>query len=156
MCTLFSSPALERPESEDGQNRAKRHRVLLNPLTPELNPSAQRCLTRFFTEGFASSTVHFVNICLKNQQMKQLFIQFINYVWYLLHVSALHCHPQEAFLVPSERHSIVDRILWIGVLCLMAWCVAINKYTNYSFSLLIIYGISYMFRHYIAILRERS
>jgi hypothetical protein len=31
-----------------------------------------------------------------------------------------------------------------------------NKYTNYSFSLLIIYGISYMFRHYIAIFRERS
>jgi hypothetical protein len=31
-----------------------------------------------------------------------------------------------------------------------------NKYTNYSFSLLIVYGSSYMFRHYIAILRERS
>jgi hypothetical protein len=28
--------------------------------------------------------------------------------------------------------------------------------TNYSFSLLIMYGSSYMFRHYIAILRERS
>jgi hypothetical protein len=27
---------------------------LLNPLTPELNPSAQRCLTRFFTGNFAS------------------------------------------------------------------------------------------------------
>jgi hypothetical protein len=25
-----------------------------NPLTPELNPSAQRCLTRFFTGSFAS------------------------------------------------------------------------------------------------------
>jgi hypothetical protein len=31
-----------------------------------------------------------------------------------------------------------------------------NKYTNYSFSLLIMYGSSYMFRHYIAIFRERS
>jgi hypothetical protein len=30
------------------------------------------------------------------------------------------------------------------------------KYTRYLFSLLIIYGISYMFRHYIAILTERS
>jgi hypothetical protein len=28
--------------------------VLLNPLTPELNPSAQRCLARFFTRDFAS------------------------------------------------------------------------------------------------------
>jgi hypothetical protein len=27
---------------------------VLNPLTPELNPSAQRCLTRFFTGDFAS------------------------------------------------------------------------------------------------------
>jgi hypothetical protein len=35
-------------------------------------------------------------------------------------------------------------------------CVKTNKYTNYSFSLLIMYGSSYMFRHYFAILRERS
>jgi hypothetical protein len=39
---------------------------------------------------------------MKNQQTQQLFIQSINYVWYLLHVSALHCHLQGAFLVPSE------------------------------------------------------
>jgi hypothetical protein len=26
----------------------------INPLTPELNPSAQRCLTRFFTVDFSS------------------------------------------------------------------------------------------------------
>jgi hypothetical protein len=26
----------------------------INPLTPELNPSAQRCLTRFFTGDYAS------------------------------------------------------------------------------------------------------
>jgi hypothetical protein len=31
-------------------------------------------------------------IRVKNQQIHQLFIQFINYVWHLLHVSALHCH----------------------------------------------------------------
>jgi hypothetical protein len=68
----------------------------INPLTPELNPSAQRCLMKFFTLDFASWTVHFVNICVKNQQMQQLLIQFI------------------------------------------------------------MYGSSYMFRHYITILRERS
>jgi hypothetical protein len=27
---------------------------LLNPLTPELNPSTQRCLMRFFTGDFGS------------------------------------------------------------------------------------------------------
>jgi hypothetical protein len=53
----------------------------INPLTPELNLSAQRCLTIFFTGDFASLTVRFVNICVKNQQMRQLFIQCINYVW---------------------------------------------------------------------------
>jgi hypothetical protein len=31
-----------------------------------------------------------------------------------------------------------------------------NKYSNYSFSLLFVYGSCYMFWHYIAILRERS
>jgi hypothetical protein len=32
---------------------AKRY-VSVHPLTPELNPSTQRCLTRFFTGDFAS------------------------------------------------------------------------------------------------------
>src|SRR5215475_12362699 len=35
-----------------------------------------------------------------------IIIQFINYVWYLLHVLALHCHLQGGFLMPSERCSI--------------------------------------------------
>src|SRR5215475_12454289 len=63
--------------------------------------------------------------CMKNQQIHQLFIQFINYVWQLLHVSALHCHLQGAFLVPSERCSIEEQsIEYCGcsVLCLLTWC----------------------------------
>jgi hypothetical protein len=28
--------------------------IAINPLKPELNPSAKRCLTRFFTGDFAS------------------------------------------------------------------------------------------------------
>jgi hypothetical protein len=39
----------------------------LNFLTPELNPSPQRYLTRFFTGNFASWTVHFFNVCVKNE-----------------------------------------------------------------------------------------
>jgi hypothetical protein len=31
-----------------------------------------------------------------------------------------------------------------------------NKCTDYSFNLLIMYGSSYMFRHYVATFRERS
>jgi hypothetical protein len=70
--------------------------VDLNTLTPELNLSAQRCMTIFFIGEFDSWTVHFVNIYVKTQQIHQLFIQFN------------------------------------------------------------MYGSSYMFRHYIVILRERS
>src|SRR5215469_5360386 len=47
--------------------------------------------------------------CMKNQQIHQLFIQFINYVWQLLHVWALYCHLQGAFVVPSERCSIEEQ-----------------------------------------------
>jgi hypothetical protein len=54
---------------------------LFSPLMPELKPSAQSCVTRFFTGDFVSLTVHFVNICVKTHQIHQLFIQFINYVW---------------------------------------------------------------------------
>jgi hypothetical protein len=39
---------------------------------------------------------------MKSQQI-QLFILFINYVWLLLHVSALHCNLQGAFLVPIHN-----------------------------------------------------
>src|SRR5215469_13201600 len=62
--------------------------------------------------------------CMKSQQIHQLFIQFINYVWQLLHVSALHCHLQGAFLVPSERCLIEEQsIEYCGwVLCLVTWC----------------------------------
>jgi hypothetical protein len=73
----------------------KRHFVF-NPLTPELNPSAQHRLTRFFTGDFAS--------------------------W-----------PCISLIYASK----------------------INKCNTYSFSLLIMYGIAYMFRHYIVILRDR-
>src|SRR5215469_3617684 len=62
---------------------------------------------------------------MKNQQIHQLFIQFINYVRQLLHVSALHCHLQGAFLVPSERCSIEEQSIeycgCCGVLCLVTW-----------------------------------
>src|SRR5215475_1900048 len=56
--------------------------------------------------------------CMKNQQIHQLFIQFINYVWQLLHVSALHCLLQVAFLVPSDRCSIEEQsIEYCGWMC---------------------------------------
>jgi hypothetical protein len=104
-----------------------------NALTPGLNPFAQRCLTIFFTGDFASWTVHFGNICVINQQIHQLFIQFINYVWYLLHVSALHCHPQRAFLVPSDRCSIEEQsIEYCGWACCVLWRGAFHAPLHYT------------------------
>jgi hypothetical protein len=43
-------------------------------------------------------------------------------LWYLLHVSALYCHPQGAFLVPSERCSIEEQsIEYCGWGCCVYW-----------------------------------
>jgi hypothetical protein len=66
---------------------------------------------------------------------------------------------------PSKARNLTSYIygrdFLLGILLLELWISLIyalktNKYTNYSFSLLIMYGSSYMFRHYIAILRERT
>jgi hypothetical protein len=69
----------------------------INSITPELNPSAQRCLTR-----------------------------------------------------------ILLGILLFGPCISLIYAWKTNKRNNYSFNLLIIYGKSYMFRHYIAIFKELS
>jgi hypothetical protein len=60
----------------------------------------------------------------ENQQIQQLFIKFIIYVWQLLHDSALHCHPQGAFLVPSERCLIEEQSNgWYIIKCVVTWPV---------------------------------
>jgi hypothetical protein len=48
-------------------------------LTKTLKHKYEANEAEFF---FSDSIRHFrVNICVRNQQMHQLFIQFINYVW---------------------------------------------------------------------------
>jgi hypothetical protein len=62
-------------------------------------------------------------------------------------------------LNPSTQHCLMS--FFTGIL-LLEPCISfiyawkMNKYTNYSFSLLIMYGSSYMFQHYIAIFRDCS
>src|SRR5215510_11712823 len=62
--------------------------------------------------------------------------------------------------IKSLRATLPDEIFLLGIL-LLEPCISLtyawktNKYTNYSFSLLIIYGSFCMFRHYIIIFRER-
>jgi hypothetical protein len=89
---------VQHTESEaDTQQLPLAWKIFINPLTPELNHSAQRCLTRFLLG------ILLLEPCIS-----------LIYVW------------------------------------------KTNKFNDYSFSLLIMYGSSYMFRHYINLLRERS
>jgi hypothetical protein len=56
-------------------------------------------------------------MCVKIQQILQLLIQFIYYVWYLLRVSASHCYPQGAFVVLSERCSRFRKQTEFNLIC---------------------------------------
>src|SRR5215472_17252626 len=86
--------------------------------------------------------------CMKNQQIHQLFIQFINYVWQLLPVSALHCHLQGAFLVPSETCSIEEQsIEYCGrAYCLVTWCAPRTTSLDTTRPSTIFYRLLYIFR----------
>jgi hypothetical protein len=67
-------------------------------------------------------------------------------------------NPLTLELNPSVQHCRM-RFFLLGIFLLESCILLIyvwktNKCNNYSFSVLILYGSSYMFRHYIAILRE--
>jgi hypothetical protein len=103
----------------------------INPLTPELNPSAQRCLTRSFTADFASWTVHFVNICVKtnkcnNYSFSLLIMYGSSYMF--RHYIAISGSFSSAFW-EMLNWGAVDLILWMGVLCIVTWCVAISDFS---------------------------
>jgi hypothetical protein len=53
--TFGSSPfAIFSLQLSDSDTRNGCLCLFINPLTPEINPSARRCLTRIFTGDFAS------------------------------------------------------------------------------------------------------
>jgi hypothetical protein len=52
LCFIIPLASLATYSKEDGITLLET--LTFNPLTPELNPSAQRCLARFFTGDFAS------------------------------------------------------------------------------------------------------
>jgi hypothetical protein len=63
--------------------------------------------------------------------------------------------------IKSLRAPLADEMFLLGIVLLeprisLIYAWKPNKCNNYSISLLIMYGSSYMFRHYIAIFRERS
>jgi hypothetical protein len=46
---------------------------------------------------------------MREKPTNTLFIQFINYVWYLLHVSALHCHLHKALGTLPEYGNVMPK-----------------------------------------------
>jgi hypothetical protein len=72
-------------------------------------------------------------------------------------MSYIYGAPSKARNLTSYIHG---RDFLLGIL-LLEPCISLiyawktNKYSNYSFSLLILYGSSYMFRNYNAIFMER-
>jgi hypothetical protein len=105
-------------------NVHKPYIIKINPLTPELNPSAQRCLARIVTGDFASWTLHFVNVCFKNPHMQQLFIQFINYIWLFATCFGITLPSSGRAFWEMLNWGAVYRTLQMGVLCLVSLFVA--------------------------------
>jgi hypothetical protein len=106
--------------------------AVLNPLSPELNPSTQHCLMRFFTGDFASWTMHFVNTVYAWKTNKYTNCSFSLLIMYGSPTCFSITLPSSGS-VPSAfwemlNWGAVDRILWMGVLCLLTWCT----YAQYS------------------------
>jgi hypothetical protein len=53
-CFALASEVTEQEILRTCRTAFSEESAVVNPLTPELNPSAQRCLTRFFTGEFVS------------------------------------------------------------------------------------------------------
>jgi hypothetical protein len=92
---------------------------------------------------------HKYNSCQLTRQLScvsNFYSTFKVFIWlYLVNPSMQRC---------LTRFFTGDLLLELCILLIDAWKT--NKCNNYSFSLLIMYGISHMFWHYIAILRKRS
>jgi hypothetical protein len=114
-----------RSQSVEGRDYSTVH---INPLIPELNPSAQRCLTRFFigilllelcvSLMYAWKTYKWNNYTFSLLIMYGSFYMFRHYIAILRGVS-------NAFW-EMLNWGAVDRILWMGVLRLVTWSVAIS------------------------------
>jgi hypothetical protein len=82
----------------------------VNPLTPELNPSAQRWLKRFLIGILLLQP--WISLIYAWKTTNTPFIHLVNnYVLELLHVSVLYCHLQGAFIVPYEGWSIKEQLI---------------------------------------------
>jgi hypothetical protein len=104
--------------------------VFINPLTPELNPSAQRCLSRFLLgilllEQCISLTYAWnTNKC--NNYSFSLLIMYGSSYMFRHYIASLGSVPIAFW--EMLNWGAADRILWTGVLCLVAWCTCVPRH----------------------------
>jgi hypothetical protein len=79
----------------------------VNPWTLESNPSTARCVTRYLPGILLLEPSISLIYAWKTNKYTNYSLSLL--IIYLLHVSALNCHLQGAFLVPSERCSIEEQ-----------------------------------------------
>jgi hypothetical protein len=109
------------------------YQCVVNPLKPELNFSAQRCLARFFTG------ILFFGPCISLIYARKTK-KYTNYsVYYLCIVAPTYFGITLSSYgsVPNAfgemlNWGVVDRIMWMGVLCLVKRCMAIINTTRLS------------------------
>jgi hypothetical protein len=80
MCSIMAEPCYFLSVRERDSSRHKNF-MYFQSFNAEIKYLRATLPDEIFTGDFASWTLYFINICVKNQQMQQLFVQFINYVW---------------------------------------------------------------------------
>jgi hypothetical protein len=125
---------------------------LMCSLTTAKSRKSVKAQKKFTAEHIACFCLSDVNVCLDIYSSVRKFNEAkVKLIWFLTSVNSwryskyLGCRG-----FGSLANSDFKLNFWTYI------CVKTNKCTNYSFNLLIMYSISYMFRHYITILGERS
>jgi hypothetical protein len=131
--------------------------------------SALRCLLLQTWRYFPQYLVHLtLLVCVLTLTLSVLMSCIYIYIYIYVYIYMyIYGAPSKARNLTSYIYIYIyiyiygrDILQWILLhepcISLLIYAWKTNKYTNYSFSLLIMYSSSYMFRHYIAILREHS
>jgi hypothetical protein len=95
-----------------------------NPLTSELNPSEQRCLTRFLLGILLPEPCISLNIYVPtNTPIIHSVYSSCLVAPICFGIALLSSESVPGDFWEMLNWGAVDRILWMGVLCLVTWCV---------------------------------
>jgi hypothetical protein len=142
------------------------HTAILWPASTDLTPSCGKKQSESNLCKFSPNYVTFLCFCFVISSFQCIYTKGSAFrtspfgLTLSLLMSYIYGAPSKARNLTSYIY-IYRRDFLLEIL-LLEPCISLtyewktNKYINYSFSLLITYGSSYMFWHYIAINRERS